>query len=133
MYLPRLLYSLSHNLLKPLFGPTASHLQCLFVMPPLKTPWPEQTGVFATYPLQCHCGAIQWTMRLSPPLLESQAEGKGVYTTLECDCTHCERKGSISCHPKMADVKFTQGSVRAPICLEIGRSPRDNIADIDGF
>ena len=78
----------------------------------LKVPWPASTGVFATYPLQCHCAAIQYTITISPPLLESDSEGKGVYTALECDCTHCERKGLISCHPKLADVKFSQGLVR---------------------
>jgi hypothetical protein len=75
-----------------------------------KVPWPPSTGVFATYPLQCHCAAIQYTIKISPPLLESDdPDGKGVYTALECDCTHCERKGLISCHPKLADVKFSQG------------------------
>jgi hypothetical protein len=77
-------------------------------MPP-SVPWPPATGVFATYPLQCHCAAIKYTITVSPPLLESDSEGKGIYTTLECDCTHCERKGIIACHPKLADVKFTQG------------------------
>jgi hypothetical protein len=76
-------------------------------------PWPPSTGVFATYPLQCHCAAIQYTITISPPLLASDdPEGKGVYTALECDCTHCERKGLISCHPKLADVEFSQGLVR---------------------
>ncbi|KAL1589633.1 hypothetical protein WHR41_01526 [Cladosporium halotolerans] len=78
-------------------------------MPDLQVPWPAETGVSATYPMACHCGAIQWTITLSPPLLESQSEGKGVYTALECDCTHCERKGLIACHPKAKDVVFTQG------------------------
>jgi hypothetical protein len=89
-----------------------SHFQRSPKMPP-SVPWPPSTGVFATYPLQCHCAAIQYTVTVSPPLLESDAEGKGIYTTLECDCTHCERKGIIACHPKLADVKFTQGLVRA--------------------
>ena len=89
-----------------------SHFQRSPKMSP-SVPWPPATGVFATYPLQCHCAAIQYTITVSPPLLESDSEGKGIYTTLECDCTHCERKGMIACHPKLADVKFTQGLVRA--------------------
>jgi hypothetical protein len=80
-------------------------------MPP-SVPYPSQTGVFATYPMQCHCAAIQYTIKLSPPLLESESEGKGVYTALECDCTHCERKGIIACHPLLTNVNFTQGLVR---------------------
>lgn len=81
-----------------------------------KVPWPPSTGVFATYPLQCHCAAIQYTITISPPLLETDdPEGKGVYTALECDCTHCERKAIISCHPKLGDVKFSQGLVRSSL------------------
>lgn len=83
--------------------------------PPTSTPsgppWPPETGVWATYALACHCTAIKWTMKISPPLLESQAEGKGVYTAIECECSHCERKGQISCHPKMENVVFTEGLV----------------------
>lgn len=78
---------------------------------PRSVPWPPESGVWATYPLQCHCAAIQWTITLSPPLLEKDAEGKGVYTALECDCTHCERKAIIACHAKMKNVHFTQGTV----------------------
>ncbi|GAB7328949.1 hypothetical protein MBLNU13_g00819t2 [Cladosporium sp. NU13] len=74
-----------------------------------KVPWPPSTGAFASYPLQCHCAAIQYTITISPPLLEADdPEGRGVYTALECDCTHCERKGLISCHPKLADVNFIE-------------------------
>jgi hypothetical protein len=79
-------------------------------MPP-PIPYPPSTGVFASYALQCHCAAIQYTIRLSPPLLESESEGKGIYTALECDCTHCERKGIIACHPLFKDVEFTKGLV----------------------
>lgn len=78
---------------------------------PRSVPWPSESGVWATYPLQCHCAAIQWTITLSPPLLEKDAEGKGVYTALECDCTHCECKAIIACHAKMKNVHFTQGIV----------------------
>jgi hypothetical protein len=79
-------------------------------MPP-SVPYPPSTGVFAIYPMQCHCAAIQYTIKLSPPLLESESEGKGIYTALECDCTHCERKGIIACHPLLKDVEFTKGLV----------------------
>lgn len=96
-------------------------------MPGPGVPWPPSTGVFATYPLQCHCAAIQYTMRISPPLLESDSEGKGVYTALECDCTHCERKGIIACHPMLADVKFTQGLVRVPDMLPTHESQNMNL------
>jgi hypothetical protein len=63
--------------------------------------------------MQCHCAAIQYTIKLSPPLLESESEGKGIYTALECDCSHCERKGIIACHPLLKDVEFTDGLVRS--------------------
>ena len=83
--------------------------------PTHKVPWPPSTDVSATYAMTCHCGAIQWNMTLSPPLLASQAQGGDIYTAVECDCTHCERKGQISCHPLAKDVEFTQGLVSLPV------------------
>ncbi|OQO13879.1 hypothetical protein B0A48_00754 [Cryoendolithus antarcticus] len=56
-------------------------------MPP-PTPWPEETGVWATYALHCHCGAIRYNITISPPLLESEAQ---------------------ACHPLAKNVEFTQG------------------------
>jgi hypothetical protein len=97
-------------------------------------PWPPSTGVFATYPLQCHCAAIQYTITISPPLLASDdPEGKGVYTALECDCTHCERKGLISCHPKLADVEFSQGLVRIQFYVFLETSCDGEMAMPNGF
>lgn len=72
-------------------------------------PWPQPTSASASYSLQCHCAAIQFTIKLSPPLLESEAKGEGVYTAIECDCTHCETKGIVACHPKVGDLKWEKG------------------------
>nr|OQO17214.1 hypothetical protein B0A51_15849 [Rachicladosporium sp. CCFEE 5018] len=77
-------------------------------MPP-PVPWPEETGVWATYALHCHCGTIRYNITISPPLLESQSEGKGIYTAQECQCSHCLRQGYTSCHPLAKNVEFTQG------------------------
>lgn len=74
-----------------------------------RPPWPEETGVWATYPMHCHCGAVRWTMKISPPLLAEQAVGKGHYTAVECHCSHCERNGFIVVHPHKENVIFTQG------------------------
>ncbi|KAM0723546.1 hypothetical protein Q7P37_000533 [Cladosporium fusiforme] len=90
--------------------------------PPPKTPWPPETGIWATYALSCHCAAIQYTMRISPPLLASEAAGKEVYTAIECECTHCETKGQISCHPKMENVVFTQGLAHRNTYLTASRN-----------
>lgn len=72
-------------------------------------PWPPETGIWASYALHCHCGAIRLTMKVSPPLLSSQAEGKGVYPAVVCNCSHCTRQGYIACHPKVENVEFTKG------------------------
>lgn len=74
-------------------------------------PWPEENGVWQTYDLHCHCGAIRYKMAISPPLLESESQGKGIYTALVCDCSYCERNGVIACHPRAKNVQFTQGLV----------------------
>jgi hypothetical protein len=78
-------------------------------MSPTSLPWPQPTSASASYSLQCHCAAIQFTIKLSPPLLESEAKGEGVYTAVECDCTHCETKGIVACHPRVEDLKWETG------------------------
>ncbi|EME43589.1 hypothetical protein DOTSEDRAFT_72827 [Dothistroma septosporum NZE10] len=73
------------------------------------TPWPEETGVWATYNLHCHCGAVRLNVKVSPPFFESEAEGKGTYPVTECDCSYCERQGYQAVHPLQSNVCFTQG------------------------
>jgi len=76
-------------------------------------PWPEENGIWHTYDLHCHCGAIRYKMTISPPLLESESQGKGTYTAILCDCSSCQRNGTIACHPRAKNVEFRQGLVRA--------------------
>ncbi|USW49437.1 Putative Mss4-like superfamily protein [Septoria linicola] len=76
---------------------------------PSKPPWPEETGIWATYPMHCHCGAIRYNMKISPPLFEEQAEGKGVYPVTSCNCSYCERTGYLTVHPRAENVTFTRG------------------------
>lgn len=110
MYLalyPRLIPTIQHRF--SLHQSSVDDIQSLCIMPSF--PWPEETGVWQTYDLHCHCGVIRWKMSISPPLLESQAQGKGIYTAILCDCSYCERNGVIACHPKAKNVEFTQGLV----------------------
>ncbi|KAK3686923.1 hypothetical protein LTR37_019321 [Vermiconidia calcicola] len=72
-------------------------------------PWPPSNGIYGTYDLHCHCGAIRYTMKISPPLYEEHTQGKEQYVADECDCSHCERQGYVSVHPLSKDVEFTQG------------------------
>ena len=89
-------------------------------MSPPSLPWPPTTSTSATYSLQCHCASITFTIKLSPPLLESElpqserGEGQEVYTAIECDCTHCEAKGIVACHPKREDLEWEAGG---EVCL----------------
>ena len=76
---------------------------------PPSPPWTTPNGIAATYPLNCHCGAIRLTMTLSPPLYPSQTEGKEQCVAVSCTCSHCARHGAISVHPLAKDVAFTQG------------------------
>ena len=72
-------------------------------------PWTKPNGIFATYDLHCHCGAIRYTMKLSPPLYAEQTEGKERCVAVECHCSSCQRHGYIAAHPLASDVEFTQG------------------------
>ncbi|CAK1361148.1 hypothetical protein CB0940_03452 [Cercospora beticola] len=76
---------------------------------PPEPPWPQETGIWGSYALHCHCGAIRYNMKLSPPIFESEAEGKGVYPVMSCNCSYCERVGYLTVHPLVENVEFTQG------------------------
>lgn len=76
---------------------------------PSEPPWPKETGIWATYSLHCHCGAVRYTMSMSPPLFHSQAEGKGIWTVSECNCSWCERNGLQTVHPLAENVTWTRG------------------------
>ena len=76
---------------------------------PAEVPWTQPNGIYATYDLHCHCGAIRYIMKISPPLYEEHAEGKEQCVAVECNCSYCERNGSLSVHPLAKDVEFTQG------------------------
>ena len=91
----------------------------------MSTPWPEETGVWGKYQLHCHCGAIRYSIKISPPLYEEEAEGtstnttrfecahirigKGIYQPSACNCSYCERNGYIAVHPKTSNIEWIQG------------------------
>ena len=76
---------------------------------PPEVPWTQPNGIYATYDLHCHCGAIKYKMKLSPPLYKEETEGKEQCIPVECNCSYCERNGYIAVHPLANDVEFTQG------------------------
>lgn len=91
---------------------------------PFAPPWPPETGVWASYDMHCHCGAVRWRMAVSPPLLPEHAGGRPVYRAVECDCSICERNGEIAAHPKAANVHFTRGlEHRAQYLCGAGQNP----------
>lgn len=78
--------------------------------PKPQVPWTIPNGISAVYTLTCHCTAIELTMKLSPPLLASETQGKEQCVAIECLCSHCVKHGSIAVHPLAKDVVFTKGT-----------------------
>lgn len=76
---------------------------------PPEVPWTQPNGIYATYELHCHCGAIRYNMKISPPLHQEETESKEQCVAVECNCSHCERKGIITVHPLAKHIEFTQG------------------------
>ena len=76
---------------------------------PIEPPWTQPNGISATYACHCHCGAVRWDMTLSPPLYAEQTQGKEQCVAAECNCSHCERHGSLAVHPLATDIVFTKG------------------------
>lgn len=78
---------------------------------PPKFPWPEPNGNVKQYDMHCHCGAIRWTVKLSPPLYAEQttSDHPERYTLTECHCSYCIRNGYWATHPFVKDVEWKQG------------------------
>ncbi|KAH6675054.1 hypothetical protein B0J14DRAFT_588825 [Halenospora varia] len=51
-----------------------------------------------SYPAQCHCGAVTFTVTISPPLLE--------YKVMQCNCSICNSHGYLLVYPYRTDVVF---------------------------
>lgn len=78
--------------------------------PPPQAPWPEETGVWHTYKMHCHCGTIRWTLNISPPLFpDHDPENKGIYSPVNCECSYCQRNGILPIHPKVENIVWEQG------------------------
>lgn len=98
-------------------SPTSAFLHLATIMAPNTTkpqtpssvPWTQPNGISATYALHCHCGAVRYEMTLSPPLYAEQTQDKEQCVAVDCNCSHCERHGSIAVHPLAKDVVFTRG------------------------
>jgi hypothetical protein len=55
-----------------------------------------------TYRANCHCGAVRFTVALSPPLKEG-------YTPCNCNCSICTKNGYLLVYPLKEDVVFESG------------------------
>ncbi|KAK3616804.1 hypothetical protein LTR56_025707 [Elasticomyces elasticus] len=80
-------------------------------LPADAVPWPQPNGLYGQYALHCHCGAVRWNMKLSPPLLaeETTTDHPERYTANECLCSYCVRNGHWATNPFVKDVEWTQG------------------------
>lgn len=76
---------------------------------PPEFPWTQPNGIYGHYQLHCHCGAIKYTMKLSPPLYQEESQGKAQCVGVECECSFCERNGYTAVHPLAEDVEFNTG------------------------
>jgi hypothetical protein len=53
------------------------------------------------YDALCHCGTVQYTVTLSPPLEQQKI--------VECNCSICTRNGYLLVYPQREQVKVTSG------------------------
>ncbi|KAK3113843.1 hypothetical protein LTR53_008450 [Teratosphaeriaceae sp. CCFEE 6253] len=74
-------------------------------------PWPQSSGVSGGYDLHCHCGAVRWSMKLSPPLYAEEVtdEHPERYAANECLCSYCVRNGHWAVNPLVKDIEWTRG------------------------
>ena len=65
-----------------------------------------------TYHALCHCGAIRFNVKLSPPLQhpEGQTPEWQPMKPLKCSCSICTRAGYLLVYPNKLDVTWEEGS-----------------------
>eukprot|EP01111_Echinosteliopsis_oligospora_P015362 TRINITY_DN6061_c0_g1_i1.p1 TRINITY_DN6061_c0_g1~~TRINITY_DN6061_c0_g1_i1.p1 ORF type:complete len:164 (+),score=27.22 TRINITY_DN6061_c0_g1_i1:82-573(+) len=80
-------------------------------------PWTEPNGVYHKYRLNCHCGATKHTITISPPLFPEHAENRTtssgqpeLFHPVVCNCSYCQRYGTIGVHLLPKDVTFERES-----------------------
>jgi hypothetical protein len=56
-----------------------------------------------TYDALCHCGAVQYTVTLSPPLAKQKV--------VECNCSICSRNGYLLVYPSREQFVLKSGEV----------------------
>ncbi|KAF1978253.1 hypothetical protein BU23DRAFT_254061 [Bimuria novae-zelandiae CBS 107.79] len=54
-----------------------------------------------TYQALCHCGTVQYSVTLSPPLEQQNI--------VECNCSICSRNGYLLVYPEREHVKLSSG------------------------
>lgn len=62
---------------------------------------PAPTSESSFHKANCHCGAVRFTVKLSPPLNE--------YPTSSCNCSICTKNGYLLVYPPITDVTFERG------------------------
>ncbi|KAF2452922.1 Mss4-like protein [Lineolata rhizophorae] len=58
-------------------------------------------GESGVYDGNCHCGAVRYTVKLSPPLPE--------YVVTQCNCSVCTKIGYLLVYPSIDDFTSTRG------------------------
>ncbi|RMZ05838.1 hypothetical protein D0862_04809 [Hortaea werneckii] len=74
-----------------------------------EVPWSTPNGIYAVYDLHCHCAAVRYKIRISPPLYTEHAEGKQQCVAVACECSYCMRNGYWGVHPLKEDIEWTHG------------------------
>ena len=57
------------------------------------------TTVSNTYQAACHCGSVQFEVRLSD----------GLNTIRRCSCSYCRMRGAVAASARLDGIKFTKG------------------------
>lgn len=75
----------------------------------------EENPQSSTHDGNCHCGAVRFTVTLTPPLLEQNVSS--------CDCSICTRNGYLLVYPLDKDVTWHQGYAGLTVSLPVSFHP----------
>lgn len=76
-------------------------------------PFPPPNAYSANYTGNCHCGAIRFACKLSPPLHPEDSDPRcpesELCEVMRCNCSICTKSGYLLVYPFQRDFRWTRG------------------------
>ena len=86
----------------------------------------EEKEESQTYPANCHCGQVTYSVTLSPPLSPGAGQTVG-HEVINCNCSICTRNGYLLVYPLRSAVVFHNDSWSKVARYQFNTKTRDHV------